>query len=145
LRVKYRARAPLSDFTLGFLVHRSTDGLIVYDGNFNGLELGLESLAVGETAVVDFGFHAHLRRGQYHLDCHGLHNPTHTILGRLCPAGIFGVHETHTRDGVADLTVRPILRERSLSAADDVATDPASEASPVLAGVSMPVRVTRNA
>ncbi len=114
LRVVYVAREAISNLTLGFLTHRSVDGLVVYSDNVRGEELGLRSLMPGEQVVVDFAFRAHLTRGQYHLECHAFHNPTQQHLSRLCPAGIFTVNETQTHGGVADLELRPTVVERTL-------------------------------
>jgi homopolymeric O-antigen transport system ATP-binding protein len=103
LQVTYCAREAVSDVTLGFLVHRSTDGLVVYDGNLRGDEIGLDHLSPGEKVTVEFFFRAHLTRGQYHLECHVLHNPTSRFLARLRPAGALTIDESRTYAGVADL------------------------------------------
>lgn len=111
-RVTYKVRKAITDLTFGFIVHRSTDGLTVYDGNVQGEELGLDSLAEGETIVVDFAFRAHLTRGQYHIECHCFHRPTQRHLSRICPAGFLTVEENRTYAGVADLEVRPAVVKR---------------------------------
>jgi homopolymeric O-antigen transport system ATP-binding protein len=116
LRVTYGARESISDLTLGFLLHRSADRLRVYDGNFTTAELRIDRLQAGDTFVVDFCFNAHLTRGQYDLECHVCHNPTQRFISRLCPAGLLTVHETRTAAGVADLQVRPTVRQRSVLA-----------------------------
>jgi ABC-type polysaccharide/polyol phosphate transport system ATPase subunit len=103
LQVTYCARDTVTDVTLGFVVHRSTDGLVVYDGNLRGTEIGLEQLSRGEKVTVEFSFRAHLTRGQYHLECHVLHNPTSRFLARLRPAGTLTIDENRTYAGVADL------------------------------------------
>jgi lipopolysaccharide transport system ATP-binding protein len=103
LQVTYCARDTVTDVTLGFVVHRSTDGLVVYDGNLRGTEIGLERLSRGEKVTVEFSFRAHLTRGQYHLECHVLHNPTSRFLARLRPAGTLTIDENRTYAGVADL------------------------------------------
>jgi homopolymeric O-antigen transport system ATP-binding protein len=113
LRVTYSATVSLEDITLGFLAHRSTDGLVVYDGNTHGGQIGLTRLSAGERVTVDFGFAAHLTRGHYHLECHVLHNPTSRILARLRPAGALTIDESTTYAGVADLEVTCTLVQRT--------------------------------
>jgi hypothetical protein len=95
----------VDDLTMGFLVHRSTDNLIVYDGNFRLDEFGLRGLKSGVPVRLDFNLRANLTRGQYHIACHLVHNPTTAVLGRLCPASMFAVSELRTWGGVANLQV----------------------------------------
>lgn len=104
--VSYRAREPVADVQFGFLVHRSTDGLIAYDGSFRGDELGLRTLPQGRDVEIEFTFLAHLTRGQYHVECHVFHNPTQDYLVRLSPAGTFTVNESRTFAGVADVELQ---------------------------------------
>lgn len=113
IRVTYLARKATTDLTFGFLVHRSTDGLLVYDGNVRGTEIGIDALTPGDRVVADFTFRAHLTRGQYHLECHVFHNPSHRFLSRFCPAAILTVHETRTHGGVADLELDCRMVERT--------------------------------
>jgi lipopolysaccharide transport system ATP-binding protein len=105
LQVTYGALTAVRDVTLGFVVYRTTDGLVVYDGNLRGDEIGVERLSPGERVTVEFSFRAHLTRGQYHLECHVLHNPTSRFLARLRPAAALTVTESRTYAGVADLEV----------------------------------------
>jgi hypothetical protein len=105
LRVTYRSRSAVSDYSLGFLLHRSNDQLVVYDGNFDCRELARPVIQPGEPLVVDFHFRANLTRGHYHLECHIQHAPTQRFLGRVRPAANLSVHETRTWAGVADLDV----------------------------------------
>ena len=114
LRVAYSSRVDLRDYTLGFLVHRSTDQLLVYDANFDGTEVGREVIHAGETMVVEFTFRTHLTRGHYYLECHVQHCPTQTFVGRLRPAANLSVQETRTWGGLADLEVRAALQESEL-------------------------------
>ena len=105
LRVTYLVLERMSDVTLGFVLHRSTDGLTVYVGNFRNKEHSFNTIAPGQRVVVDFCFRAPLTRGLYHAAVHAYHTPTQTHLTRLCPAGIFSVEENRTYGGVADLQV----------------------------------------
>jgi ABC-type polysaccharide/polyol phosphate transport system ATPase subunit len=112
LQVTYWAVEAVTDLTLGFVVYRSTDGLVVYDGNLPGDEIGLDGLSAGERVTVEFVFRAHLTRGQYHLECHVLHNPTARFLARLRPAGVLTIDESRTYTGVADLEVSGTVVKR---------------------------------
>jgi lipopolysaccharide transport system ATP-binding protein len=105
-RVRYRSRAAIDALTFGFLVYRSTDGLLVYDANWRGEEIGAAQVSPNEEFACDFTFAANLTRGQYHIECHVFHNPTHRFLARLCPIGTFVVSESRTYAGIADLDVR---------------------------------------
>ena len=103
LRVSYRSRQPLSDLTFGFILYRSTDNLVVYDGNIRGTDIGVESMPAGGSATIDFHFSPHLTRGQYHVECHVFHNPTQRFLCRPLPAAALTVRETTTYAGIADI------------------------------------------
>jgi lipopolysaccharide transport system ATP-binding protein len=100
------SHAAFSDVTVGLVLHRATDNLVVYDGNFSADELNL-ILEPEQPFQIDFQFTAHLTRGQYYLSVHLYHNPTSRFLCHLAPAALFGVMETRTYAGVADLDVRP--------------------------------------
>ena len=112
LKVTYSARETFSDITFGLLLHRSTDGLVVYDGNFKDLEVGVAGLTKGQKLSLTFRLRAHLTRGQYHFECHVFHGPTGRFLGRLSPAAMLRVDEMRTFSGVADLDVH-VSRELS--------------------------------
>ncbi len=107
LRVTYQAKKSISDLHLGFLVHRSTDNLVVYDQSFGQASLGLATFSAGDVVTIDYSFDVNLTRGQYHLELHVLHTPTFMFLARLRPAGTFSVSESHSFTGVAFLNVRP--------------------------------------
>jgi hypothetical protein len=101
---------PISDITFGLTLYTTSDQLVVYDGNFNSKELGLDLRSAGAQFGVDFRIHAHLLRGQYHFECHVYHNPTHRFLSKVGPVGSLTVHETRTCRGVADLEIVPVVR-----------------------------------
>jgi hypothetical protein len=103
LPVTYRAAAQIEDLTFGFLVHRTTDALVVYDGNVRGSEVGVPKLTPGQPLTVRFDFRLHLTRGHYHFECHVLHNPTRRIVARLRPAAVVAVDEHRTFAGLVDL------------------------------------------
>ena len=96
----------VADLTFGFLVYRSTDRLLVYDSNFAAGDLGIDKLTEGETRTLHYSFRTHLTRGQYHILCHVVHNPTQRVLGTIEPAALFSVVEQRTYAGVADLEVQ---------------------------------------
>jgi lipopolysaccharide transport system ATP-binding protein len=106
LRVTYRSRVDVAEFLVAFIVRRTTDQLLVYDGQFTSAELGLPTLAPGRELVVDYHFLAHLTRGQYHVQCHVVDVQTQQFVGWLSPAGLLTVDERRTWGGVADLAVR---------------------------------------
>jgi hypothetical protein len=110
LSVAYRVNRPISDITFGVILYRTSDQLVVYDGNFSSKELGLDGQPAGAQFGVDFHLHAHLLRGQYHFECHVYHNPTHRFLSRVGPVGSLTVHETRTYGGIADLAIVPVVR-----------------------------------
>ena len=105
LRVTVMSKNDLSDYTVLFMMYRSTDQLLVYDGHFDGAEIGQPTIGAGEPCVVDFRFRTHLTRGHYSLELHILHTPTQLFIGRLRPAANLTVHETRTWGGLADLGV----------------------------------------
>jgi lipopolysaccharide transport system ATP-binding protein len=112
LRVTFSVAALVDDLTLGFLMHRSTDNLLVYDANIRGSEIGMRSLRPLEQVTVEFSFRTHVTRGQYHLECHLLHNPTRRFLTRLRPAALLTIEEDRTYTGVADLELEACIVER---------------------------------
>jgi lipopolysaccharide transport system ATP-binding protein len=111
LRVTYVSKVDLSDYTLLFIMQRSTDQLLVYDGHFDGTEIGQPTLRAGEPTVIDFTFRTHLTRGHYFLELQFLHCPTQVFLGRLRPAANLTVQETRTWGGLADLGVSASVRQ----------------------------------
>ena len=106
LRVTYTSRFDVPEFLLAFIVRRTTDQLLVYDGQFTSAELGLPGLSAGRELVVDYHFVAHLTRGQYYVQCHVVDLRTQQFIGWLSPAGLLTVDERRTWGGVADLAVR---------------------------------------
>jgi len=102
VRVEFEVRKPIRDLTLGLILFRSTDHLIVYEGDVVGADIGFDSTHVGRHGV-DYHFRANLIRGHYHVECYVIHTPTHQYLARLTPAAMFTVEATHTTKGVADI------------------------------------------
>jgi lipopolysaccharide transport system ATP-binding protein len=110
LRVSFAVTEPVADFHFGFFIHRSTDALLVYDGNVQGHELGLVSVEPGDSFTVDFDFVPNFTRGQYDVGCHVFHNPTSRYLDSLRPAAIVTVQEYRTVTGIADVELSCRLR-----------------------------------
>ncbi len=105
LEVDYVARAPLGELVFGFLQHRSTDKLTLYDGNVTARERGI-AIRPSEPFTVHFDFSAHVTRGQYHLACRVFDEHVGRHVARVSPAGVVTVAETRTLRGVADLELR---------------------------------------
>jgi lipopolysaccharide transport system ATP-binding protein len=110
LRVSYRVDRSISNITFGVVLRRTSDQLVVYDGNFTSKELDLDDLPAGAAFGVDFHLRAHLLRGQYYFECHVYHNPTQRFVSRVGPVGSLTVQETRTFAGVADLEIVPEVR-----------------------------------
>ena len=103
LTVEYAAHEDIGDFHFGFVIYRSTDNLIAYDGCVPGLEVGLDRVRAGQRFRLQYDFRAHLTRGQYHIECHAFHNPSQSHICKLSPAAAFGIVESRTYAGVADV------------------------------------------
>jgi lipopolysaccharide transport system ATP-binding protein len=103
LRVGYSVSSDIRDVTFGFMLYRSIDRLILYEGNFADHELGLPELNAGTDFQIDFSFDAHLSRGEYFIECYVLHDPTHEFVSTLSPAAMFSVNETRTCRGIVDV------------------------------------------
>jgi lipopolysaccharide transport system ATP-binding protein len=110
LRVTYSSSIDLSDFLVAFIMKRTTDQLLVYDGQFSASELGVSQLRVGQDLVIDYDFTPNLTRGQYHVECHMVDQSNQQFVGWLAPAGLLAVDERRTWGGVADLSVRPRVK-----------------------------------
>jgi lipopolysaccharide transport system ATP-binding protein len=108
LRVTFGPRTDETDLTFGVVVHRSTDGLVVYDVNFDAADIGADRIRAGRTFTIDFGLRANLTRGHYHVETHVCHNPTQRF-SRRCPAATFAVSEQRTFGGVADLQASALM------------------------------------
>jgi len=102
LRVDYQVERPIAELTLGLILYRSTDNLIVYEGTVAGTDIGLDSTQLGRHQV-DFAFKTNLTRGHYHVESYVIHTPTHEYISRLSPAAMFAVDEDVTCRGVADI------------------------------------------
>jgi homopolymeric O-antigen transport system ATP-binding protein len=115
LSVTVEPRRDARDVTFAFIVHRSTDMLAVYNGNFTARELGIQDLHAGEQILLEFRFNANLVRGLYHAECAVVDAPTQTMISSTLPPASFSVLESRTWAGVADLSVTAVtLNEDSI-------------------------------
>jgi lipopolysaccharide transport system ATP-binding protein len=112
LRAVYQPTRNVQDFVVSFIVKRSTDELLVYDGQFPATEFGMTGLAAGQRLVVNFDFVANITRGQYHVDTLLFELSSQQFLGWLSPAGLLTVDERRTWGGVADLAVGATVEEQ---------------------------------
>ncbi len=115
LQLLVQPRRSVRNVTFSFLVHRSTDLLTVYNGNFNGEELGVAELRANEAVALEFRFNANLIRGLYHVECVVVDTPTQTFLNDVLPLASFSVHESRSFSGIADLSVSAAVRSPHLS------------------------------
>jgi lipopolysaccharide transport system ATP-binding protein len=105
LSTSFTSSTPVDDLSLGFLVYRSTDQLLVYGANISAADAGVRHIRPGEKVTVNFQFDTHLSRGLYHIECSVLHNPTQRHLAPPRTAAAFSVTEYQTFRGVADLAL----------------------------------------
>jgi lipopolysaccharide transport system ATP-binding protein len=114
LEVTYTPKRDWIGVHVGLLLHRTTDGLLVYDANFTDKELGIQWRA-GEPVTVRFDLTATVTRGQYHFDTHVAETGTGVLLARRNPAIMLRVDELRTWAGVADLAVKATAISTSYS------------------------------
>lgn len=110
LRATFEPKTSAGDVTFGFLVYRSTDNLLVYDGHFTNAEIGIREITANKPFQVDFAFRANLTRGHYRVVTRIYDNILQRFLAEVCPPATFGVQELQTWAGIAYLDVRPVAR-----------------------------------
>lgn len=110
LRTTFEPKTSARDVTFGFLVYRSTDNLLVYDGHFTNAEIGIREITADKPFQVDFRFRANLTRGHYRVVTRIYDNILQRFLAEVCPPATFGVQELQTWAGIAYLDVRPVAR-----------------------------------
>ena len=118
LRVMFSPTVDADDITFGFLLFRSTDNLLVYDGHFTNAEIGLPSIKAGEPFEVDFPFKGNVTRGHYHIATRIYDNILQRFHAIVSPPVVFSVDELQTWDGIAHLDVRPTVVVRADQARD---------------------------
>jgi lipopolysaccharide transport system ATP-binding protein len=117
LEVTYTPKRDMTGVHVGLLLHRTTDGLLVYDANFTDQELGIRWRA-GEPVTVRFDLTATVTRGQYHFDTHVAETGTGVLLARRNPAILLRVDELRTWAGIANLAVNASVIQAERVAAE---------------------------
>src|SRR4030095_5591705 len=107
LRASFDPTVRATDVTFGFLVYRSTDNLLVYDGHFTNAEAGLATIEPGRPFEMDFQFRANLTRGHYRVVTRIYDNIIQNFLAELCRPAPFAGEELQTWAGIAHLDVTP--------------------------------------
>jgi hypothetical protein len=107
LRVAFSPTVDARDVTFGFLLFRSTDNLLVYDGHFTNAQIGMPSISAGEPFEVDFPFTVNVTRGHYHIATRIYDNILQRFHAIVSPPVVFSVDELQTWAGIAYLDVRP--------------------------------------
>jgi homopolymeric O-antigen transport system ATP-binding protein len=108
-RATFSPTVDAKDVTFGFLLYRSTDNLLIYDGHFTNPEIGLDVIRAGEPFTVDFPFRANVTRGHYHIATRIYDNIIQRFHATVSPPVIFSVDELQTWAGIAHLDVKPAL------------------------------------
>jgi lipopolysaccharide transport system ATP-binding protein len=116
LKAEYRMERDFTDVTFAFRVYRSTDHLVVYEGHFPGVDIGLRRLKQGQLYTLRFDFLAHLARGQYHVELYVDDGATGEHVAWRLPAAFFHVQQTETFSGIADLKVGIALTKETPTA-----------------------------
>jgi lipopolysaccharide transport system ATP-binding protein len=106
LSITWQVDEPLSDLSFRFTIYRSTDNAVASDAHISDVELGLGPFRPGDLIELAHVFQAHLARGLYHVECSVFHNPTQTILARICPAATFRTMEHRTHRCIADVKLQ---------------------------------------
>ena len=109
LRLAARSAQPLDDVTFRFTIYRSTDQLMVFDGQVHRRELGGANEFKGDFAI-DFNFRAHLAAGHYYLSLWVWHCPTQRALFGPQQLATLTVSETPVRTGITDVELSAALR-----------------------------------
>jgi len=108
-RVTGYSEQPLDDVTFGLFVHRSTDQLVVYNGELHRREIGPAAAFEGEFCL-DMSFVAHLVRGHYSVSLYAYDNPTRENLIQVRRIAAITVSEHESRSGIVHLEMAAQLR-----------------------------------
>jgi ABC-type polysaccharide/polyol phosphate transport system ATPase subunit len=110
LRVACVPKVSARDVTFEFMVYRSTDNLLAYNGHFTNADIGLERISAGEEFEVDFRLRANLTRGHYRAVIRIYDNIIQEFHAQVCPPATLVIEESRTWAGIAFLDVRPAAR-----------------------------------
>jgi lipopolysaccharide transport system ATP-binding protein len=105
LRTNCEPSVEAGNVTFEFMVYRSTDNLLVYNGHFTNAQIGLPLIRPNVSFGVDFRFQANLTRGHYRAVIRIYDNIRQRFLAEVCPPATFVVDEFQTWSGVAHLAV----------------------------------------
>jgi hypothetical protein len=94
-------------------MHRSTDGLLVYDGNYTLEELGTGTVKAGDRFELAFDFVTNVTRGQYHFQLDLFHGPTTERVLHVNPVALLRVDEARTFAGVANLAAQATMHTKN--------------------------------
>jgi len=105
LRTTCAPTVQAKNVTFEFMVYRSTDNLLVYNGHFTNAEIGLAEIRPGANFDVHFRFKANLTRGHYRAVIRIYDNIIQRFLAEACPPATFVIEELQTWSGIAHLAV----------------------------------------
>jgi lipopolysaccharide transport system ATP-binding protein len=105
IRLSVEADHPPDDLLLAILCRRSTDGLVVYDGNFPLTENHIAFDGPGNVATIVTRLALHLTRGLYSIELFLLEAAADRRVVVIPSVALIRIDEQHTWQGVADLEV----------------------------------------
>ena len=111
MRIVARSTRPIDDVTFRFMIHRSTDQLLVFDGQVHRRELGSVAEFDGEF-TLEFRFGAYLVAGHYYMSLWVFHNPTRQALMGPQQLATLAITESQSRKGIVDVDFSAALETR---------------------------------
>jgi lipopolysaccharide transport system ATP-binding protein len=105
IRLTVEADRPADDLLLGIVCRRSTDGLIVYDGNFTLSDHQIVFDGPGNPTTLAVSLAVHLTRGLYSIELFLMEGSLERRVLAIPTVAVIRVDEQHTWQGVADLDV----------------------------------------
>ncbi len=102
LQLVARCATPLDDVTFRFMINRSTDQLMVFDGQVHRRDLGAAAEFMGEF-TLQLHFRPHLVTGHYYILLWVFHNATRQALSGPQQLATFTVIESRSRAGIVDV------------------------------------------
>ena len=105
IRINVEADHPPDDLLLGIVCRRSTDALVVYDGNFPFSKHGITFEGPTNTATLAISLALHLTRGLYSIELFLLEGSAERRAIVIPTAAVIRIDEQHTWQGIADLDV----------------------------------------
>jgi len=103
LRVSYLPRETVDEAICDFLVYRSADNLLLYEGHFSMAEVGLPHVPAEQPFVIDFPFRTHLAAGDYRVATRLRDTIMLRFLAEVCPPNFFTVAGTPNPDRIGQL------------------------------------------